>query len=129
LTELKTLPGFWDKQKAKSKEMEGRIRFVNFTDGEPELIEIKKWTVKIWEYQSKTWDDAEIIEIQDGRWLKINNKSLVDQLMPHSKKHMHFEITRYNSQPNPLKTHFVVRVLGQARFDNELQKQTLKDSD
>ncbi len=120
MADLKTLDNYWKVKKEHAKTQQSKIQFVNFTDGVPELIEIKNWKVFTWEYVGKNWDNAELIKTEDGRVLKINNQSLNDQLEKFIGQHVILDLTRYDSEPSPLKTRYVVRLV------ENLRKQTVK---
>jgi len=114
--ELKELTDFWTSDNADTG-----IKFVNFTDGIPIILEIKSWKVYTWEYQSKNWPDAYLLRVVDGRYLKINNQTLRKELMEHKGKYIKVELTRYDSKPNSLDTWYQMKLL---KTDSE--KQTVK---
>ena len=125
MADLKSLDDYWKTKKEATKNKQSKIQFVNFVDGQPEIIEIKNWKVFTWEYVGKNWDNAELIKTEDGRVLKINNQSLNDQLEKHIGKHVILDLTRYDSEPSPLKTRYVVRLIEDVR-KSQKQKQTVK---
>lgn len=80
-------------------------RYVNFVDGDEEIIDIKDWTIH---QVDSNWGKKPCLKTTDDRFLKLESKRLrflVSQFVDRTVK---LSITRFDSQPNPLQTWWTV---------------------
>jgi len=84
-----------------SCELTAKGNFVRFVDDETVECVIDDWTV----HQVDTnWGRKPCLKTRDDKFLKIESKRLRFLLSEFVGKKSRFEITRYDSEPNPLET-------------------------
>ncbi|GAH99707.1 unnamed protein product [marine sediment metagenome] len=92
---------FWEE----SCELTAKGRFVRFVDGESVEVIIKDWT----RHQVDTnWGRKPCIKTDSDEFLKVESKRLRFILSEFADKKVKLRITRYDSAPNPLLTHWTV---------------------
>ncbi|MBA7686552.1 hypothetical protein ES703_95002 [subsurface metagenome] len=95
---------FWEE----SCELTAKGRFVRFVDGESVDVIISDWT----RHQVDTnWGRKPCLKTADDEFLKVESKRLRFILSEFAGKHVKLRITRYDSTPNPLGTHWIVEKL------------------
>ncbi|GAI00509.1 unnamed protein product, partial [marine sediment metagenome] len=83
-------------------------RFVRFVDGESVEMIIDDWT----RHQvDTTWGRKPCLKTRDDEFLKVESKRLRFVLSQFAGKYVKLRITRYDSTPNPLGTHWTVEKL------------------
>lgn len=95
---------FWSAASEKTK----KHRYVNFIDGQPIVVEIKNWNILMYD---TAWGKKPAITCESGKILKVESIRLKWELEPFATKHVDLEITRFDSQPNPLNTYYQVKLL------------------
>lgn len=80
-------------------------RFVRFTDGEPQIVDIDDWSIHT---INSDWGKKECLKTIDGKYLKLESKRLKFLLLDYVGLKCRLEITRMDSQPTPRNTWYIV---------------------
>jgi len=92
---------FWEE----ACELSTKGRFVRFVDGETVEVIISDWT----RHQVDTnWGRKPCLKTEDDEFLKVESVRLRFLLSEFAGQRVFLKITRYDSAPNPLLTHWVV---------------------
>ncbi|GAG82003.1 unnamed protein product [marine sediment metagenome] len=96
---------FWKE----SAELSTKGRFIQFTDGEPLILEIHEWTI----HQIDTnWGKKPAVKTINDKFLKLESKRLRYALTDFVGKPIKLVITRNDSQPNSQNTWYHVEEHG-----------------
>lgn len=86
-------------------ELSTKGRFVQFVDGEPQVVSISNWNTQL--VDSK-YGKKPVLTCDDGRFLKVESKRLQMELSEYVGKSVKLSIVRYDSKPVSSNTWYTV---------------------